>query len=186
MGMESNDRDGFNAVYCKYRNLIFQTVLMYTHNPEDAEDIVQEAFMRYYIYKSHSTVDNPKNWILVTAKNLANNHVRRLHYERELIEKEGTAKTHEVKTEADVADVFFENMWKREILEYTDKILGAVRARNKKWYDALIYAYCMEMPRQEIADCMGISVDALTGILRRAKKWIRKNYEDEYDHIIKA
>jgi hypothetical protein len=30
---------------------------------------------------------------------------------------------------------------------------------------------------------MGITVDALQGLLRRAKDWIKKNYRDEYDHI---
>lgn len=177
-------REGFDAVYRECRESVFQTAIMYTHNPDDAEDITQEAFVRYYIYSAHSTVSNPKNWLLVISKNLALNHVRHAGYERVLDENESIETL--LKPESDVADVFFENMWKREILEYTDKILEAVRARNKKWYNALIYAYCMEMPRQEIADCMGITLDALAGILRRAKNWIRNHYRDEYDHINKA
>lgn len=184
MGMESGRREGFDAVYKEYRELVFQTTVLYTHNPDDAEDIVQEAFVRYYIHSAHSIVANPKNWLLVISKNLALNHIRHAKYERLLSEEESMEII--LEREPDVADVFFENMWKREILEYTDRILEAVSSRNKRWYDALIYAYCMKMPRREIADCMGITLDALSSMLRRAKNWIKDNYNDEYDHIIKA
>lgn len=183
MGMESKRRADFDAVYREYRDLVFQTAVMYTHNPSDAEDIVQEAFVRYYIYRAHSEVNSPKNWLLVTAKNLALNHLKHRAYERVLNEEERMELL--LEPEPDAADVFFENMWKREQLEYTDRILEAVRLRNRKWYDALICAYCMEMPRQEIADCMGISLNALASMLKRAKKWIRDHYREEYDHIMK-
>lgn len=182
--MESKRREGFEAVYREYRELVFQTAIMYTHNPDDAEDIAQEAFIRYYIYSAHSMVSNPKNWLSVISKNLSYNHVKHAKHERLLNEDESIEEM--LEWEHDTADVFFENMWKREIVEYTDRILGAVKVRNKRWYDALIYAYCMEMPRRELADCMGITLDALTSMLQRAKNWIRENYREEYDHITRA
>ena len=45
------------------------------------------------------------------------------------------------------------------------------------------YAYCNEMPRQEIADRMGMSLNAVMSTLTRIKDWIRKKYKDEFDHI---
>lgn len=184
MGMESKRRRGFDAVYHECRDLVFQTTVMYTHNPDDAEDITQETFVRYYIYSVHSTVSNPKNWLLAISKNLALNHMKHTKYERLLNEDESIEEL--LEREPNVSDVFFDNMWKREIVEYTERILEAVRLRNKKWYDALIYAYCLEMPRQDIADCMGMTLDALMSMLRRAKNWIRDNYRDEYDHITRV
>lgn len=182
--MESERRKDFDAVYEEYRHEIFRAALVSIHNPNDAEDIAQEVFIRYYIYSSHSEVSNPKSWLMVTAKNLAYNYVKHAKYERLLHEEENMELL--LECEPDLADTFFENMWKREILEYTDRVLEVVKARKKKWYDALIYAYCMEMPRQDIADCMDISLDALSSMLQRAKNWIKENYKDEFDHIIKA
>ncbi len=182
--MESERRKDFDAVYKEYRHEIFRAALVSIHNPNDAEDITQEAFIRYYVYCSHSEVSNPKSWLMVTAKNLALNYVKHAKYERLLHEEENIENM--LECEPDLADIFFENMWKREVLEYTDKILEVVKARNKRWYDALIYAYCMEMPRRDIADCMGISVKALSSMLQRAKNWIKENYKDEFDHIISA
>lgn len=182
MGIESKRREDFDVVYCECRSEMLQAIMMFTHSREDAEDIAQEALIRYYVYSAHRPLKNPRNWLLVIAKNLTLNYMRHAKHERVLREEESMEILLEPVT--DTADDFVENMWKREILAYTDRILEAVRIQNIKWYDALIYAYCMEMPRQEIADAMGISLDALMSMLGRAKNWIRKNYKDEYDHII--
>ena len=184
VGIESKRREDFDSVYSECRSEMLKAAMIYTHSLDDAEDIAQEALIRYYIYSAHRPVENPRSWLLVIAKNLAMNYLRHAQHERVLREEESM----EILLESveDTADVFVENMWRREILDYTDRVLEAVRAKNKKWYDALIYAYCMEMPRQDIADDMGISLDALMSMLGRAKKWIRKHYKDEYDHIIGA
>lgn len=182
MGIESKRREDFDAVYSECRSEMLQAIMMFTHSREDAEDIAQETLIRYYIYSAHRPVKNPRNWLLVIAKNLTLNYLRHAKHESVLREEESMETLLEPVT--DTADEFVENMWKREILNYTDRILEAVRAKNIKWYDALIYAYCMELPRQEIADDMEISLDALMSMLSRAKNWIRKHYKDEYDHII--
>ncbi len=183
MGTESERRRDFEVVYRKYRHAIYQTAFMYVRNREDAEDIAQEAFTRYYVHSAHNVVDNPKSWIAVTAKNLAYNHLKHAKYERLLSEGEDIDTL--LESEPDFTDSFFENMWKRDRLEYTDRVLRAMKLKNERWYDAMIYAYGMEMLRQDIADCMGVTLDALSGMLRRAKNWIRENYEDEFDHITK-
>ncbi len=182
--MDSKRRENFDAVYREYRTEILRAVLMFTHSLEDAEDIAQEAFIRYYVYSAHRPVENPESWILVVAKNLAVNYLKHAKYERVLEEDECMEDL--LRPEPDTEDVLFDNMWKREILEYTELVLEAVRVKSKRWYDVLIYAYCMNKPRQEIADDMGMSLDALMGILRRAKVWIRKHYKDEYDRITRA
>lgn len=121
---------------------------------------------------------------MVTAKNLTYNFVKHAKHERLLLEEENIEDMLEY--EPDPEAIFFENLWKREKFKYTDKILKAVKARNEKWYDVLILAHCMEMPRQDIADCMGMSLDAVSSMLQRVRNWIKKNYRDEFDHITKA
>ncbi len=85
----------------------------------------------------------------------------------------------------DTEDLFFGNLFKRDRAAYTSRILEAIRDKNKRWYDALVYAYCMDMPRKEIADYMRTTVDGVEGLLTRAKKWVMEHYKEEYDHIIK-
>ena len=76
VGIEFIGRQGFDAVYEKYKNLIFQTAFLYIKEWYAAEDIMQETFLRYYIYMEHTRVENTKSWLLTTAKNIALNYIR--------------------------------------------------------------------------------------------------------------
>lgn len=178
--MESREIEGFEAVYRECRDDVYRTAFLITRSPETAEDIAQETFVRYFVCCRQNPPASPGSWLMVVARNLAYNHLRHVGYES-LYPDEGWLDRPVRGTE----EIFFENMWRREKLEYTGRILAAVRARNRKWYDAMICAYCMEMPRQEVADCMGITLDALMSVLSRAKKWIRKHYREEYEQIEK-
>ncbi|NSE49227.1 sigma-70 family RNA polymerase sigma factor [Dorea longicatena] len=39
------------------------------------------------------------------------------------------------------------------------------------------------MPQKEVAKRMGITLNALEGILKRARKWMIKRYKDQYDRL---
>ena len=58
------------------------------YNQEIAEDLVQEAFERFYVKNiSFPTMDEAKYWLLRVSKNLALNHIRRNKREIQLVEK---------------------------------------------------------------------------------------------------
>ena len=78
---------------------------------------------------------------------------------------------------------FFGTLREKDEIECACRILAALKTKKRKWYNLAVYAYCNEMPRQEIADRMGMSLDAVMSTLTRIKDWIRKNYKDEFDHI---
>lgn len=181
--MESNIAGDFASVYNHYRKLVFQTAFIYTHNQADIEEIAQEVFLRYYIYSKHKTVENPGSWLAVTTRNYTVNYLKHMEHGRLLNEDESMELLME--EGPDTADVFFENLWKKNCAAYASRILEAIRCRNKRWYDALVCAYCMNMPRREIADYMGTTVNGVEGLLARAKKWIIKNYREEYDQIVR-
>ena len=181
MGIESGKKNGFNAVYEKYRKMVFRIAYQYTCNEEDAKDITQEVFGRYYIFAETSQVMYVQNWLATTARNIAVNHVKRISHERLLWAEEEMEDY--LGHEDDPEDKFFGNLCKKDELEYACRILEALKAKKQKWYDIAVYAYCNEMPRQQIADRMGMSLDAVMSTLTRIKDWIRKNYKDEFDHI---
>ena len=57
---------------------------------------------------------------------------------------------------------------------------------NERWYEAVTLTYCLEKSQREVAEIMGVSVEVLHSMLYRAKKWIRKNYEDQFELLSKA
>lgn len=50
---------------------------------------------------------------------------------------------------------------RKDEIECACRILAALKTKKRKWYNLAVYAYCNEMPRQEIADRMGMSLKAV-------------------------
>lgn len=76
MEIEFIGGSGFDAIYEQHKAKIFQTAMMYTKEWHTAEDITQEAFLRYYIYMEHASIDNTRQWLLTTTRNIALNYRR--------------------------------------------------------------------------------------------------------------
>ena len=50
---------------------------------------------------------------------------------------------------------------------------------NERWYEAMTMVYCLGRKQKDVADAMGISLDVLTALLYRARKWVKKNYSSD-------
>ena len=88
MEVKSTNRDDFRKVYDANYTLLMQVVMHIVYNQEIAEDLVQEAFARFYVKNiSFPTMDEAKYWLLRVSKNLALNHIRRNKREIQLVEK---------------------------------------------------------------------------------------------------
>lgn len=184
MEIEFIGRSEFDAIYEQYKDKVFQTAMMYIKEWHAAEDIMQEAFLRYYIYMGHAKIGNTGQWLLATTRNIALNY-KRDHGREQVVDFEefgedklGTSKSGE--------NIFFQKLWKREVLTSTTTILDALYEKNRRWYDAVTLVYCMERPQKEVAECMGVNLDTLHSMLYRARNWIKEHYREEYDHIHEA
>ena len=90
------DKQRFDDLYQKYAGMIFRTAYNFLLNKDDAEDIVQEVFIRYFISNKTFNDDNhEKAWILTVTANLSKNVLRsksRQNLELEIIEDNGDIK----------------------------------------------------------------------------------------------
>lgn len=182
--MNSLRKAEFDATYQEYKDIVLQTAMLSTHNRHTAEDIMQEVFLRYYIYMGHTEVTKAKSWLLVTAKNMSYNYVR--DHKREILVDVDEQTAEYFGSDKSPEDKFFAKLWRWDILSSSNTILDALYKKNEKWYYAVILVYCMEQSNKEVAKCMGITEDALQGRLTRAKQWIKHNYSDEYNRISKT
>ena len=66
----------------KVRNRLFGLAYRMLGSRADAEDVVQEAYIRWH-QTSRDTVDNPEAWLVTTTSRLAIDRLRRLKVERE-------------------------------------------------------------------------------------------------------
>ncbi len=88
MEIKSTNRDDFRKVYDENYTLLMQVSMHIVYNQEIAEDIVQEAFERFFIKNmSFPSMDDAKYWLLRVTKNLALNHLKHNKRELQLVEK---------------------------------------------------------------------------------------------------
>lgn len=184
MEIEFIGGSGFDAIYEEYKAKVFQIAMMYTKEWHAAEDITQEVFLRYYIYMEHAVIENSRQWILTTTRNIALNYKR--DRSREHLVDFGEFGEDRLSTDESGENIFFEKLWKREVYASTTTILDALYEKNRRWYDAVTLVYCMGKPQKEVADCMGVKLDTLHSMLYRARNWIKEHYREQYDHIHEA
>lgn len=77
MAYKSYRPEDFEAVVTKHENRLYRTALAITGNMSDAEDIVQEAFLRAYEKApDFETEEHEKAWLIRVTINLCNSRLR--------------------------------------------------------------------------------------------------------------
>ena len=88
MEIKSTDPASFRLVYDSCYSVLVKICYHVVYNMDIAEDLVQEAFERFYLKNiSFPSADEAKYWLIRVAKNLALNHIRRNKREIEMVEK---------------------------------------------------------------------------------------------------
>ena len=88
MEIKSTDPASFRLVYDRCYSVLVKICYHVIYNMDIAEDLVQEAFERFYLKNmSFPNADEAKYWLIRVAKNLALNHVRRSKRESSMVDK---------------------------------------------------------------------------------------------------
>lgn len=176
MGYIERNREKFETIYRECKDDIYRVCLFYTKDVNVAQEMAQQTFFNFYKHIDQVDVKRVRGYLIRTARNLCFNYARDKKYE-EL--HEGSASI------VSVEEIFFRNEQKKQKELLSKSILERLKAENEDWYIAVNLLYCLGKPHDVVADEMGISKDALYSLVYRAKKWIRKTYEEKYDEIMK-
>lgn len=137
----------------KYHGTVFRVAYSYVKNREDAEDIVQEAFLRLYNSESRFNADeNVKAWLIRVSVNLAKD-----------ILKSSWLKG---RTELD-RDIPYEN--KEESI-----MLDCIHRLKPEYCSVILLYYYEGYSVKEIAEILRISPTLVTTRLSRARKQLKE------------
>lgn len=76
-------RSTIGALYSTRRTVIFRYLVAMSRNPDEAEEVTQEAFLRLFDHcAAGRPVDNVLNWLLAVARNLMIDRIRSRRFER--------------------------------------------------------------------------------------------------------
>ena len=142
------NRQDFERLTTKYMDSVYRVLLHSCGNVEDAEDLLQETFLKLWNSEEHFDSDeNVKRWLIRVAIN-ASHSLWRKHRKRELSMEEvpvepGVLQEHQIeifdaigKLPAKYREViylyYFEGYQTNEIAEILKKTESAVRSRLKR------------------------------------------------------
>ncbi len=164
MPIISFDKQCFDDLYQKYAGIVFRTSYNFLLNREDAEDIVQEVFIKYFIHnKKFKDSNHEKAWILKVTVNLCKNVLR--SKSRQNLQLDDTIK-------------IIDNNFEKSRDEHMDleNTLCNLTANQRL---AIYLFYYEQIPIKDIAKIMKSNENTVKSHLSRAKSKIKIYLERE-------
>ena len=180
MNSQNKNKKEFENVYHKNKGNVYRIAKNYSgSHKESAEEIFQEVFLKLYTHFDKVDEEYMEAWLVTTTKNTAINYMkkRKREYPHEDIElySDLHLKGHIESAE----DSVFRDILLKEKKKQSWTILDALYVENERWYEAMTMVYCLGRKQKDVADAMGISLDVLTALLYRARKWVKRNYNSD-------
>jgi len=177
--MNTDAKARFQAIYLKNKNLVFRAAVHYTKDKVAAEDFMQAAFLNLYIHMDDMQDDqHAEYWLLRTVKNLVINHQNK--YKREEFAEDIILTSDLHVWTLSIEEEMLTNQYDETFKEFRERIFRALFAENENWYTAITLLYCRERPYDEVAKELNMNTEALYSMVYRAKKWIKRTYEEQY------
>ncbi|MDF2543025.1 MAG: polymerase sigma factor, sigma-70 family [Herbinix sp.] len=151
----------FLALAEKYKDTVFRIALSYLGNTYDADDIVQDVFMKLYISnKDFISDDHARYWLIRVTINTCKNLLRSSWKSKNIIQDDIVLPTSfEQKDQAD--------------------LYQAVMGLPEKYRTVLYLYYYEDLPVKVIAKMLKIKVSAVTTRLSRARDQLKEVWKDE-------
>ena len=159
------DMDAFEELVRRRRSGLVRFLASFTQSAADAEDLVQETFLRAYRNLANYDPRKPvRPWLYVIARRLAINLFRKRERQRETtLPQEGK----ELQGENPFADELG-SLWN-----------GASKLLSPDAFTAIRLHYAEDMPVKEIAQVLQKSVTATKVMLFRARRILAEKLDSE-------
>jgi len=173
-------RAEFEREALKHLDALYGAALRLTRSPSDAEDLVQDAFVKAYrFYDRFEPGTNMKAWLFRILTNTFINKYRRATRERKVLEGrdaepvgEGVMSRAAMRTLTDPVSEAHRRLITTEIQEALDSLPEDYRMM-------IILADVEELSYKEIASIVGCPIGTVMSRLHRARKKMQKRLLDQ-------
>ena len=177
----SGDTDSFDRLLIRYGDSLTRYLYGYLKSPEDAEDMMIEAFARVMAKAPHISEGAFKSYLFKTGRNLAIRfHERMLHLktfsmdgmEEEALDSLIAQNTEEGADDSPEEKELGKEETKKVLIKCLDRIDPELR-------EALWLIYAEEMSYAQAAEVMGVNTKRVDHLLTRGKQAMRKELNKE-------
>lgn len=167
--MKNGNEDAFDVFVRKYYDDILKYCGYHCPDPEYAEDLAQETFVRFFAKLSdYRHMGKVKNFLYTIAGNLCKNYIKKT--------KEIPLKDSELTDLAEETEITPDILIKLEVEDALEHLSDELR-------DVVVLYYFQNMKLSEIADVMKIGLPLVKYRMKQAKVQL-KIYLEEGDHDI--
>lgn len=165
--LKASDHDAFKTVFNTWQGTIFNFLLFKTKDPDLAEDLLQEVFLKLWNVRSRLNENQSlKNYLYTIADNLVLNVIRH----DKVVAKH--------RSDADV--VIFTNTENPEFMlqekEWKSRLENAIASLPEKQRIVFLMSRLEDLSYQEIADRLSISIKTVETHMVKALKQLRENF----------
>ncbi len=166
-GCKKNKRKYQDALYKKYAAMLYGICLRYTRNQFDAEDVLQEGFVK--IYKNIHTYSQDRSFEGWIRRIMINTAIT--HYRKNL--------KHAYHDDVDEAHDLSGQLGPDQTAEFTQGELMEAISRLPAGYKMVFNMYVVEgYKHKEIAEALDIDINTSKSQLSRAKKYLQRELQE--------
>ena len=164
------DESRFDAAWRRYGDDVLRLAYFYLGNREQAEDVTQDVFVRFFTKGDSVDSKKEKAWLMVSTVNRCRDIWRSSWFRRVL--KDDTILALIPAKENDVL----------EQREEKEAVLRAVHRLSPEFRDVVLLFYYQEMTIESIAEALSISKGTVASRLARGRDKVKKMLREEgYD-----
>ena len=154
--MRNISEQEFNDKYYLYKNTIYSIAFSYVHNVVDADDIVQDVFLKYLNSNdSFKTPDNEKYWLIRVTINTCKSYVKRAWKQKVDLDDDQVNRT---SSELKKEDSLFEQVYNLPHI----------------YKEIIVLYYYEELSVKDISNTLKISISAVKKRLERARNILKE------------
>lgn len=176
---DENDKELFANIYNSYRKQMVAVAIPIVNNDADAEDVVEEVFLRiaqknFDIVRSIDNQTDLRNYLLKAAKNTAISKSKSKKKENTSLD---TVIEYNMTDNEELSDDTFVEFICNKIDR--DQIVAAIKSLSEKYRDVLYYHFVMELTVPQTAKALNQSLPTTKKQLVRGKKMLLSLLEIE-------
>lgn len=179
----AQDEEAFNEIVNRYADKIFRLALRITHDPRDAEDIMQEVFLTMEKLDTFRGESKFSTWLYRVT---ANAGYMNLRAKKRIYENEVSLEDHVSYNEYGVLEGVGIKDWsgrpdevifRKEVMETIERALNELPAAHR----VVFHLRDVEgLSNREVADILNLSLPNVKSRIRRARLFLRDKLSDYF------
>jgi RNA polymerase sigma factor (sigma-70 family) len=166
---DQNEREEFNRIALPHLDAAYNLARWLTHHDQDAEDVVQEAYLRAYRFFRGFHGDTGRAWLLQIVRNTCHTWLAR--------NRPGVGGSPRAQNLEDLPGPAISPQMQLERREDEQSLMQAVAGLPVEFREVIVLRELQELPYKEIARIAGVPLGTVMSRLARGRERLHEVLE---------